>query len=150
MKRAYSGVVFVAMASVSLAVMPACAASAPQIVVTDAWFRALPESLPAGGYFTLQNEGNRPLTLVGATSQACAMLMLHKSETMSGMSGMSEVTSVDVPAGGTLAFAPGGYHLMCMSPGAAMKSGGTVSVALKFSDGTKIETEFAVRSARGK
>jgi len=125
-------------------------AVAATATITDAWFRALPASLPSGGYFTLHNTSAKPLTLTGAESPACGMLMLHKSEEMNGMSTMSSVAKVDVPAGGTLIFAPGGYHLMCMSPTALMKQGSSVPATLDFADGSKITASFAVRSASGK
>jgi copper(I)-binding protein len=90
------------------------------------------------------------VALASASSSACGMLMMHKSEEMNGMGSMQDVSSVAVPAGGTVKFAPGGYHLMCMNPTAAIKPGGSVSVTLNFSDGNKIDTLFAVRNAQGK
>lgn len=118
--------------------------------VSDAWLRALPAGLPAGGYFTLHNGGDKALTLTGARSPACGMLMLHKSDNMGGMMHMEDVAKVEVPAGGTVAFAPGGYHLMCMQPSADIKPGGKVKITLGFSDGSSLEAPFAVRSASGK
>jgi hypothetical protein len=126
------------------------ALAAPGITVTDAWMRALPGGLPAGGYFMLHNSTARMLTLRAAFSPACGMLMLHKSDTMSGMASMSNVETIDVPAGGTLQFSPGGYHLMCMQPTRQMKPGGKVSVTLQFTGGTKVRTDFAVRGANGR
>lgn len=78
------------------------------------------------------------------------MLMLHKSSDMNGMSSMSDVASVPVPTGGTLQFAPGGYHLMCTNPTSAMKPGASVSVTLDFADGTKATLPFAVKNAAGR
>jgi copper(I)-binding protein len=77
------------------------------------------------------------------------MLMLHKSESRNGVGTMDDVASIEIPAGGTLKFAPGGYHLMCMDPTAAMKPGAGVTVTLKFADGTKTSASFAVKNARG-
>lgn len=126
------------------------ALGAPSVTVTNAWMRALPGGLPAGGYFILHNPTAKTLTLRAASSSACGMLMLHKSETMSGMASMANVDTVDVPAGGTLEFSPGGYHLMCMQPTAQMKPGGKVRVTLRFADGAKVESEFEVRGANGR
>lgn len=123
---------------------------ASEITVADAWFRALPGGLPAGGYFSLHNGSSANLELVGAKSPACGMLMLHQSTESGGMSRMNEVRSVTIPAGGTIAFAPGGYHLMCMNPGSAMSPGRTVAVTLLFAHGTEINTSFAVKNAAGK
>lgn len=123
-------------------------ALAAPIAITGGWMRALPGNLPAGGYFTLKNGSEKAITLTGAESPACGMLMLHKSEEMSGMSSMSDVESIDIPAGSTVNFAPGGYHLMCMDP--VLKQGTTVTVTLQFAGGAKIAAPFAVRSATGK
>ena len=129
------------------AILPAHAGG---LSVTDAWFRALPPSVPSGGYFTLHNDSAKPVTLAGAESPACGMLMLHKSENMGGMSSMADVSDIAVPAGGTLAFAPGGYHLMCMDAKPILKPGGHVPVTLLFKDGAKRTASFAVRGATGK
>lgn len=131
----------------------AAAGAAPpmtrHLAIANAWFRSLPAHLPAGGYFELRNTGQSPATLVSADTTACGMLMLHKSEQKSGMDTMSDVTSVDIPPGQTVKFAPGGYHLMCMDPGPTMKPGQSVRVTLKFSDGSVAHVAFAVKTATG-
>ncbi len=119
------------------------------VTVANAWFRALPANLPAGGYFELHNVARWPAVLTGATSPVCGMLMLHKSERKSGMETMSDVGAVDIPAGGALRFAPGGYHLMCMDPRPAMKPGASIAVTLKFSDGSVATAKFVVKNAKG-
>ncbi len=125
------------------------AAGAAQVSVSGAWFRALPSSLPAGGYFAVRNNGG-DVQLKAAQSPACGMLMLHRSAVVGGVATMMMVDSVDIPAGGTVVFSPGGYHLMCMSPTAAMTPGARVPVTLKFGDGTTTTVDFAVRNASGK
>lgn len=112
--------------------------------------RALPGSVPAGGYFILHNDGKTPVILTGAQSPACGMLMLHLSENNGGMSSMRHVDSIDVAPGGALEFKQGSYHLMCMQPGPAIKPGATVPVTLTFKDGAKVTADFPVRDAAGK
>ena len=159
MKRLLSPLLLLATASLAVAApsakhaMPAKPAQAPaavqaSIMVTDAWFRNLPGALPAGGYFTAKNIGTRDIAITGAKSDACGMLMLHRSSDKGGMSGMDMVTKVEIPAGGTLSFAPAGYHLMCENP--KMKIGAKVPVVLTLSDGTSVAVPFLVRNARGK
>jgi len=123
-------------------------AQAGGITVSDAWMRALPASVPSGGYFALRNGTAKPVTLTTAQSPACGMLMLHKSSGMAGMSSMDDVSDLVVPAGGTVKFSPGGYHLMCMQ--AKLKPGQPVPVTLNFQDGAKVTATFAVRNAAGK
>jgi copper(I)-binding protein len=130
--------------------LPAAAGAPARLQLSDAWFRALPAGLPAGGYFTLHNRGTQRAVLTGAESGACGMLMLHRSSNSGGTSSMAHVTSVDVPSGGSVAFAPNGYHLMCMEPKPEMKPGGSVKVTLLFQGGGKLTANFAVRNAAGR
>lgn len=134
---------------------PAIASANPRtpasgnVSIANPWFRALPAKLPAGGYFDVRNNGKIAVHLTGAASPACGMLMLHKSSEKGGMSSMEDVQSIDIAPGATVKFMPGGYHLMCMDPSAAMKPGATVAVTLKFSDGSVASAKFAVKNARG-
>jgi copper(I)-binding protein len=125
-------------------------ASAGDVTVEKAWFRAMPARLPAAGYFTIHNVGKSAMTLTGASSTACGMLMLHKSSTGTGMASMSDLDRVAVPAGGTLAFAPNGFHLMCMDPTPVLKHGTTVPVTLQFANGKTLTAGFTVKNARGR
>jgi len=118
--------------------------------ISDGWFRALPGKLPAGGYFTAYNGTDREISIMAADSDACGMLMIHQSSNKGGMSGMDMVDKVNVPAGGTVRFAPGGYHLMCESPNAKMKLGSKVAVLFKLSDGSSVAAGFVVKNAAGK
>lgn len=125
------------------------AAEAGTVVVTNGWIRALPANAPAGGYFTLTNNSGKRIVLTGASSPACGMLMLHKTEMSGGMASMDDVEEVPVAPSAKVEFAPGGYHLMCMEPAAAIRPGNKVPVTLLFSDGFKLTSDFVVRNATG-
>ena len=131
-----------------LAAAPALAAT--PLEVSDGWIRAMPAGIPSGGYFMLHNRSGKDVALTGASTPACGSLMLHKSEITGGMSSMHQVDEVDVPAGGSIAFAPGGYHLMCMQATSAIAPGAKVPVTLLFKDGSKLTVPFEVRNAAGK
>ena len=150
MRRVDSNFLHLAALAALALVVSAAIADASEVKLSDAWIRALPAHLPAGGYFTLHNGSSNTLSLTGANSPACGMLMLHKSDSMAGMAHMEDVDRVDVPAGGTVKFAPGGYHLMCMDPTPAIKVGNKVPVTLNFVDGSSTTAEFVVRSPSGK
>ena len=124
--------------------------AAPALRIENPWIRALPGTVPSGGYFVLHNDGKAQVTLTGAESPACGMLMLHLSENQGGMSSMRHVDSIDVAPGGALEFKQGSYHLMCMQPKPAIKPGAKVPVTLTFQDGAKITADFPVRDATGK
>lgn len=134
----------------ALAASAAVQAADPGLVVRDPWMRAIMPSIPAGGYFTLTNDTAAPRALVGASSPDCGLLMLHQSINDNGQDRMAMVKSVAVPAHGSVKFAPGGYHLMCMSPSKKVVRGQSISVTLRFVDGGAVTTKFPVRGATGK
>jgi len=78
------------------------------------------------------------------------MVMLHQTKSENGVDRMMMVKGVKVPAHGSLSFAPGGYHLMCMEPRNSMAIGASVPVILKFADGKTITATFPVKGPGGK
>ncbi len=113
----------------------------------DCWIRLMPASLPSSGYFVVSNNGDKPATLTGAETPAFGMAMLHKSTSNGSTSTMSMVESAEVPAHGTLAFAPSGYHLMLEDAPKPVKVGSTIPLKLTFADQSSIETTCAVKPA---
>lgn len=123
--------------------------ASPDVAVTGGRMQVLLPSRPAAGYFTLANHGNTPLVLSGASAPDCHGLMLHRSTTEGGMDRMTMVASLPVPTHGSVVFAPGGYHLMCMEPsGALLSQKGTETVTLRFADGNFVSAPFAIEGAR--
>jgi copper(I)-binding protein len=118
------------------------------MTLSNAWVRSVVPSRPAAGYFTLKNETGKDHKIVSASSPDCGMLMLHRSE-HNGGEHMVMVDSVDVPAGGSVSFAPGGYHLMCVKPGDGVKPGKSIRITLTFDDGGTLTADFKVRNAKG-
>jgi len=131
----------------SLAMFIPVAAAAARITIADPWVRALPGN--AAGYVTLTNDSDKTITLVGVRSNACGMVMLHKTSRDGGMASMSDMAEVKLSPHETVKFAPGGLHLMCMEPTAAMKPGKTVTMVLEFSDKSENPVSFAVKNAAG-
>ncbi len=121
-------------------------ALAGQIAVKDAWFRALPASIPSAGYFTLRNSGQKPVTVTDVESPACDMLMMHKS--VNG--GMDHLMSLPLAPGEVVRFAPNGYHLMCMGAKPMLRPHASVPVTFALDDGTRTRVKFQVRDARGR
>jgi len=125
----------------------AAPAAEPGLSVSDAWMRVVLPSRPAAGYFILSNSSAKDRTLVGAETTACSKLMLHRSVHQGGQDRMEVMSSVPVPAHGTVKFAPGGNHLMCLSPTADVAPGHALTVTLRFADGGTLDATFKVRSA---
>jgi periplasmic copper chaperone A len=138
-----------ALAMAALALTMPAYAQLQMVSVSSPWIRFITPTTPAAGYFTVTNAGGRPVVITGASSPDCGSLMLHQSRNVSGVDKMDMVSSVTVPAHGEVKFAPGGYHLMCMSPSADMTPGHTVPVTLTFADRRRITKPFMVRGANG-
>ena len=136
----------IAMAAVILAT-PALAEKST-LTISDQVLRMTIPSRPAAGYFKLTNSGDKPRMLVGASSNVCGKTMLHESKMENGSMKMVHVESLVVPPGGSVVFARGGYHVMCMKPDASLKPGETAMITLMFGNGEKLEAEFPVKGAR--
>jgi len=140
-------------AAVSLLVLVATMPAQAQLVmvsIAGPWIRFINPTTPAAGYFTVTNAGARPVVITGASSPDCGSLMLHQSRNVNGVEQMDMVSNVTVPAHGSVKFAPGGYHLMCMSPSANIVPGRTVPVTLTFADHRTVTKPFMVRGANGR
>jgi periplasmic copper chaperone A len=125
----------------------ALAAEPAAMMVSDCWIRALPGNLPSGAYFSMMNMGDKAIDLTGVKAPAFGMAMLHHTESNGSTSRMVMVDKVAVPAGQTVAFAPGGYHVMLEQPKAELKVGGTLPMTFIFDDGEQLTEQCAVKSA---
>jgi copper(I)-binding protein len=147
---AASGVVLAAAILAVVLNAPAASAADGSIRIEKPWMRFIIKARPAAGYFMLHNDGDAAVTLTGAASSACGMVMLHQTKEMNGVEKMLPVKSVTVPAHGKIGFQPGGYHLMCMKPQSTMIIGASVPVTLKFASGKTVTAPFPVKGPSGK
>lgn len=131
---------------IALLAVPAFAAPGAQ--VTQAWIRWLPGTVPLGGYFVLHNPGVKPLKLIGANGPAFKRIELHRSMQKHGMDRMVPVSSITVPAGGDIRFAPGGYHLMLWRK-QDVQPGDHVVIHLQFAHASSVAATFAVKGVQG-
>ena len=122
------------------------AAGAQPITVQNAWVRWLPNNLPAAGYVTLVNSGDKPVDLVDISSPDYGDAMLHQTVSNGSSQKMVMVDKLTVPAHGQVAISPGGYHVMLEDAKHKVAPGDTIHLQLKFSDGETLDTPFVVRS----
>jgi hypothetical protein len=121
----------------------------PPVTVSQARVRWLPGDLPMAGYFEITSHATRPLRLVGATSPAFGMVMLHRSVEEAGVSHMEHVDGVTLDPARSVMFAPGGYHLMLMQRRQDVHAGQEVPITLRFSDGATLTVRFRVAGVEG-
>ncbi|MBA16484.1 MAG: hypothetical protein CMN73_09020 [Sphingomonas sp.] len=132
-------------------ILPGCQQQASELEVKDAWVKlpAVSEN-PGAAYFTITG-GGEDSTLVGVTAPFAVRAEMHESMKMDGqmanMMTMKPVTEVQVPAGETITFAPGGKHVMVYDIGPEVKSGDTVPLRLSFAGRDPIEVQAKVLAA---
>ncbi|AWV06521.1 copper chaperone PCu(A)C [Marilutibacter maris] len=112
----------------------------------DAWMRAMPPGAKvAGGFLTLRNGGADADRLLSIHSPAAERVEVHEMRTVDGMMRMRHLEEgLEVPAGGEIRLAPGGYHLMFMQPARPFAEGDTVPATLVFEHAGEVEVEFRV------
>jgi len=115
----------------------------------EAW-RRLPAVAghPGAGYLTIHG-GPEPARLLAVESNAAGSTELHESMKMGagGMTGMQGLDGLDVPANGTVTFAPGGNHVMMFGLSASLKAGGTTSFTVRFEKAPPLTVEAKVVGA---
>lgn len=126
---------------------PADSPVAKNVAASSCWIRSIPAPAPSGGFFVLTNTGSADVKLKGAQSPSYGMVMVHQTTHSNGMSRMSEVDQVVVPAKGTLEFKPGSYHVMLEKADASVKVGSVVQLNLLLDDGTKVVADCQVKPA---
>ena len=94
----------------ALASLPAVAG---ELAVTSAWSRSTPPVAKVGVvYFTLRNDTKKSDRLLKLSTPVAAKAEVHRTEVLDGIARMREVAVLHVDAGQTLAFQPGGLHVM--------------------------------------
>lgn len=104
----------------------------PGLRVDDPWVREAPPGVAVqAGYMTLNNQGTQELILTEAASPEFGKVEFHRMWFEGERMRMEPQDSLVIPAGGTLALEPGGYHLMLFRPDQRLRAGDTVHIRLQ-------------------
>ena len=150
--RGRTVVTIVASLAIALSLV-ACGSGAPTDspglaapTISGAWVRP-PQGMdrPAAGYLVITG-GSAADALLSASSPVAGKVEIHEtSMDSSGMTGMHPISRIEIPAGGTVALQPGGYHLMLMDVSGTIAVGGTVQIDLTFEKAGKVTVQAEVR-----
>ena len=124
---------------------------AADIVVLDPWVREAPPAMQVhAAYMVIQNKGPVGKTIIGAVSPAYAKVEFHETLHQNGMATMVARDSLVVDSGSQVVLKPGGYHMMLIAPQGPhpVKAGSVIPIELRFSDGSKLMVEAAVRAGQ--
>ena len=117
-----------------------------QIRITHPWSRPTPPAaLSAVGYLTIVNKAKRPDRLLGGSTPSAKALEIHLMSMAGGVMTMRQAEGgVVIPAGGTLALSPEGYHLMLVAPKRTFKAGDHIPITLTFQRAGKVKLNLDV------
>jgi periplasmic copper chaperone A len=122
-------------------------AMSSSVKVENAWARATPGLAKNGGaYFTAVNGGKTADRIIGVASNVSSRTELHTHLNDNGVMRMREVKDgVEVPAGGTVTFKPGGLHIMFIGLHKPLKKGTSFPVTLMFEKAGKQTVDVTVQ-----
>lgn len=134
------------------------------ITVASAWARTSPSMTMMGAvYMDITSVNGDELVSASVDASVAADAQIHEtvSTGMPGAQGedtsapmatdmtsemtMKEVDSVSIPAGGTVSFEPGGYHIMLIDLASPLEKGRTFEVTLTFAMAGEITVVVEVR-----
>jgi hypothetical protein len=120
---------------------------AGDLVITQAWARATPGGAKTGGgYLTIENKGNSPDKLVGASTEAAGKVEVHQMAMDKGVMKMRPVEGgLTIAPGKTVKLAPGGLHLMMTGLKSPLKKGDQLPVTLQFEKAGKVQVTLDVQ-----
>jgi len=118
------------------------------IEVVHPWARATPPAAKVGGgYAEIRNDGSEPDRLVSVTAEVAGRVEIHEMGVKDGIMTMRPVEGgVPVPADGTAALAPGGYHLMLLELKRPLKAGESFAGTMTFEKAGTIPVTFDVQA----
>ena len=103
-----------------------------------------PTARAGAGYFEVTNAGDTADRLIAAEADF-PRVMLHQSVMEGDVAKMEHVMGgVEIPAGETLTFAPGGYHVMFMGLTEGFAVGDEINATLVFENAGSVDIVFKV------
>jgi copper(I)-binding protein len=98
---------------------------------------------------TLSNLGAAPDRLLGGATPVASQVEVHEMSMDGGVMRMRPVSGgLVIPAGGTVALKPGGYHIMLIGLKTPLTAGTMVPLTLRFEKAGLVKLQVPVRPAQ--
>jgi periplasmic copper chaperone A len=146
--RTFSKLAFMAALLVAASTAAWAQATKTSIVIEDPYARATPGGAVTGAaYMTLDNKTNAADRLIGASSNVAAQVQIHEMSMLNGVMQMRQLANgLPVPAGGSVALKPGGYHVMLIGLKKQLTAGETFPLTLTFEKAGNIFVAVPVKA----
>lgn len=116
-------------------------------IVSQAWARATPAAIKIAAAYVKITAGHHGDRLLGASSNAAERIEIHTHKMDGDKMSMAKVAGVDIPAGSSVTFEPGGYHFMLFDLRRQLKEGEELQLVLEFADAGKMEVKAQIAPA---
>ncbi len=121
-----------------LLLVTACAPKGPPIEIRDAYSYESVLGNVAVAYFTVENRGSEPDTLVDIEVAGTLVAMIHEQVVEGERVEMRHVGALALPPRSTVTLEPGGLHVMMEGIDRAPVAGDTLRVVARFARGQEI------------
>lgn len=129
-------------------VLAACFSTAAfaQVTVKDPWVRAtVPQQKATGAFMQITSPADTKL--VEVTSPVAGIVEIHEMKMDNNVMKMRAVENVVLPAGKTVEFKPGSYHVMLLDLKAQVKEGDTIPLTMMFEGKDKKRETVQVKAS---
>ena len=145
-----------AAALVTVLAVVAIAAPAPaheeksgEITIVHPWSRPAAQGHNGVIYLDILNRGTAEDRLIAVSTPLAARVELHRSTMKDGIHRMEKVDAIAIPAGGKVALAPGGLHVMLVDLKFMLMEEETIQVTFTFEHAGAITSSVAVEVRGG-
>lgn len=122
---------------------------AGDITIVHPWSRPAAQGHNGVIYLGIKNQGAADDRLVAVSTPLATRVELHRSTMEEGIHRMEAVESIVVPAGGEVALAPGGLHVMLIGLKFMLMAEETIPVTFTFERSGAITTGVSVEALGG-
>jgi copper(I)-binding protein len=136
-------------AAAAIAALPAAAHdyTAGDLAIGHPWTRAAGANGNGAAFMQLRNTGAQADRLVSASTPMARVVELHTMLRDGDVMRMRPVQDIPVPAGGAVALAPGGFHIMLIGLTGPLAQGSRVPLTLRFERAGEVQVELSVEAA---
>ena len=146
-RAAFALVAALALAAVALpAPAPAHEETIGAIALSHPWSRPAAQGQNGVIYLEIANRGAAEDRLIAVSTPLASRVELHRSTMEDGIHRMEKVESIAVPAGETVALAPGGLHVMLVGLKFMLMAEETIPVTFTFEHAGNITATVTVES----
>jgi len=132
-------------AAAALSMAVATSAAFADVTIESPWIRGVVAGQSATGAF-MRIRSTEAIELVRVASPAASEASVHRTAMVDGMMTMAPVDALAVPAGGSVALEPGGYHVMLVGLRTPLRPGAKVPLTFTFRGADRRERSVTVQA----